>query len=219
VTIEMKSFPATERSQVRRLKKRAAYDEATVHAVLDEALICHVGFVIDAQPFVIPTILARDGATIYLHGSGASRTLKTLAQGVDVCLTATLVDGVVLARSAFHHSINYRSVVVFGKAHLVTDRETMLHGLQAITDKVVANRWREVRAPSELALKQTHVLALPLGEASAKVRSGPPIDDAEDYLLPVWAGVVPMTTQFGSPQSDARVLPNIPAIDLSRVRR
>jgi nitroimidazol reductase NimA-like FMN-containing flavoprotein (pyridoxamine 5'-phosphate oxidase superfamily) len=212
----MTHYEPTSRSQVKRLKKRAAYDKATVHAILDEALVCHLGFVAGGQPFVIPTIFARDGETLYVHGSGASRTLLTLEQGVDMCLTVTLVDGLVLARSAFHHSLNYRSVVVFGKATAVTDSNAMLQALKVITNKVVKDRWTEVRTPNELELKQTHVLALSLNEVSAKVRSGPPLDDEEDYLLPVWAGVLPMRVQIGHPIPDERLSSTAPTLDLAR---
>jgi nitroimidazol reductase NimA-like FMN-containing flavoprotein (pyridoxamine 5'-phosphate oxidase superfamily) len=212
----MSAYIPTERTQVRRLKKRAAYDKEVVHAILDQAIVCHVGFVANQQPFVIPTLFARDDETLYLHGSGASRMLRSLAAGLDVCLTVTLVDGVVLARSAFHHSLNYRSVVVIGKARLVTDREEMLHALHLLTNHVVSRRWEEVRTPNELELKQTHVLALPLTEVSAKIRTGPPLDDEEDYALPVWAGVVPVRMNVGAPIDDKRLSPNTEQVDLSR---
>jgi nitroimidazol reductase NimA-like FMN-containing flavoprotein (pyridoxamine 5'-phosphate oxidase superfamily) len=212
----MSAYIPTERTQVRRLKKRAAYDKEVVHAILDQAIVCHVGFVANQQPFVIPTLFARDDETLYLHGSGASRMLRSLAAGLDVCLTVTLVDGVVLARSAFHHSLNYRSVVVIGKARLVTDREEMLHALHLLTNHVVSRRWEEVRTPNELELKQTHVLALPLTEVSAKIRTGPPLDDEEDYALPVWAGVVPVRMNVGAPIDDNRLSPNTEQVDLSR---
>jgi|SRR5712671_7756157 len=212
------SYAPTERTQVRRLKKRGAYDKATVHAILDAGLICHMGFVVDAQPFVVPTLYVRDGEMIYFHGSGASRMLRTLAEGVDICLTVSLADGLVLARSAFHHSLNYRSVVVVGKAKLITDRNKMLHALQCITDHVVPDRWQEVRTPNELELKQTHVLALPLNEVSAKIRSGGPVDDEEDYALPVWAGVVPLEMCVGKPLPDPRLSSEIAPFDLARFK-
>ncbi len=212
----MNTYTPTQRTKVRRLSKRAVYDKESVHQILDEAYICHVGFVVDGQPFVIPTLYARSGETLYIHGSGASRMLKTLAEGVDVCLTVTLVDGFVLARSAFHHSMNYRSVTVFGRAHLVADVTEKLEALRVITDHIVPNRWDEVRGPTELEMKQTVVLALPLEEVVAKVRVGPPVDDEEDYALPIWAGVVPMQTQLGTPLPDGRVLPEVKTVDLSR---
>jgi nitroimidazol reductase NimA-like FMN-containing flavoprotein (pyridoxamine 5'-phosphate oxidase superfamily) len=212
----MSSYTPTSRTKVRRLSKRAVYDEAQVHAILDEGFLCHVGFTQDSQPFVIPTLYARSGKMIYMHGSGASRMLKTLAQGVDVCVTVTLVDGYVLARSAFHHSMNYRSVTILGRARLVTDLEEKLEALRTITDHIVPHRWDEVREPNELELRQTVVLALALEEVAAKVRTGPPIDDEEDYSLPIWAGIVPVQTRLGEPVADGRVLPGVPDVQLSR---
>jgi nitroimidazol reductase NimA-like FMN-containing flavoprotein (pyridoxamine 5'-phosphate oxidase superfamily) len=212
----MNTYIPTPRTKVRRLSKRAVYDKAQVHAILDEGFLCHVGFVQDGQPFVIPTLYARSDETLYMHGSGASRMLKTLAQGVDVCVTVTLVDGYVLARSAFHHSMNYRSVTVLGRARLVSDDTEKLAALQVITDHIVPQRWDEVRGPNELEMKQTIVLALPLEEVSAKVRVGPPADDDEDYALPIWAGVVPIRTQLGEPAGDGRVLPGVQTVQVSR---
>ena len=188
----MDQFAATERTQVKRLPKRGVYDKAQVHAILDEGLICHVGFTVDGQTYVIPTGYVRVGDRIYIHGSPASRMLGALSNAIDVCLTVTLLDGLVLARSAFHHSMNYRSVVVLGKAQLVTDPLEKMNALHAFVDHVVPGRWDEVRQPTEKELRATHVLALPLDEVSAKVRTGPPIDDEEDYALPVWAGVAPL---------------------------
>jgi nitroimidazol reductase NimA-like FMN-containing flavoprotein (pyridoxamine 5'-phosphate oxidase superfamily) len=212
-------YQATSRTTVRRLKKRAVYDKAAVHAILDEGFVCHVGFVVESQPYVIPTIYARRDETLYFHGAVASRTLKTLATGVDVCLTVTLMDGMVLARSAFHHSMNYRSVVVLGNARLVQEPEERMLALKVITDHAVPGRWDEVRGPNDLELKQTSVLALPLEEVSAKVRSGPPVDDDEDYSLPVWAGVVPFETRVTKPLDDGRVLPGVAPPDLARFQR
>jgi nitroimidazol reductase NimA-like FMN-containing flavoprotein (pyridoxamine 5'-phosphate oxidase superfamily) len=212
----MSTYTPTQRTKVRRLGKRAVYDKAQVHAILDEGFLCHVGFAQDSQPIVIPTLYARSGETLYMHGSGASRMLKTLAQGVDVCLTVTLVDGYVLARSAFHHSMNYRSVTVLGRARLVTEIAERMEALRVITDHIVPGRWDEVRGPDELEMKQTVVLALPLEEVAAKVRVGPPVDDEEDYALPVWAGVVPIHTQLGEPVGDGRVLPDVKVVERSR---
>lgn len=212
----MNTYTPTPRTKVRRLSKRGVYDKAVVHQILDEGFLCHIGFVVEGQPFVIPTLYARAGETLYFHGSGASRMMKTLAQGVDVCVTVTLVDGFVLARSAFHHSMNYRSVTVFGRARLVDDPAERMTALRVITDHVVPGRWDEVRGPNELELRQTLVLALALEEAAAKVRTGPPVDDEEDYALPIWAGVVPIHTQLGEPVGDGRVLPDVPAVQLSR---
>jgi uncharacterized protein len=197
----------SERTRVRRVPQRGAYERDTIHAILDEALICHVGFVHDGAPVVIPTLHARVGDRLYLHGSAASRMLRTLEQGVPVCVTATLVDGLVLARSAFHHSVNYRSVVVFGTARTVEPETERRKALELFTDKLVPGRWADVRPPSRQELKGTKVLQLPLDEASAKVRTGPPIDDDEDYDLPVWAGVLPLATQVAQPEPDPRLDP------------
>jgi nitroimidazol reductase NimA-like FMN-containing flavoprotein (pyridoxamine 5'-phosphate oxidase superfamily) len=212
----METYTPTERTQVKRLPKRAVYDQAQVHAILDEGFICHVGFVADGQPYVIPTGYARSGDQIYIHGSTASRMLRALGQGTQLCVTVTLVDGLVLARSAFHHSMNYRSVVVLGQARVVTDPEEKLAALARFTNHIMPGRWDEVRQPTDQELKSTTVLALPLDEVSAKVRTGPPIDDEEDYALPVWAGVVPLRIQAGDPSPDARLPENIPAIDRRR---
>jgi len=196
----------TEKTRVRRLPSRGAYDRETIYAILDEALICHVGFVVpgenNVQPFVIPTIHWRDGDTLYFHGSAASRMLRTLRGGVDACVTVTLLDGLVMARSAFHHSMNYRSVVVFGNAREVAEREEKLRALERLVEHIAPGRSVEVRGPSESELRQTLVLALPLHEASAKIRTGPPIDDVDDYKLPVWAGVIPMALVRGEPVED-----------------
>jgi nitroimidazol reductase NimA-like FMN-containing flavoprotein (pyridoxamine 5'-phosphate oxidase superfamily) len=215
----MSTYTPTSRTKVRRLSKRAVYDKAQVHEILDEGFLCHVGFSQDGQPYVIPTLYARAGELLYMHGSGASRMLKTLAEGVAICVTVTLVDGYVLARSAFHHSMNYRSVTILGRARLVSELEEKLQALRLITDHVVPGRWNEVRAPNELEMRQTIVLAVPLEEVAAKVRTGPPADDEEDYQLPVWAGVVPITTQLGQPVSDGRVLADVPEVDLARFAR
>ena len=195
----------TARTKVRRLPDRAKYDRETIHAILDEALICHVGFSIEGQPFVIPTIHWRDGDTLYFHGSAASRMLRTLRGGVDACVTVTLLDGLVLARSAFHHSMNYRSVVVFGNAREVTDRDEKLRALDRLVEHITPDRAAAVRPPNENELRQTLVLALPLHEASAKIRTGPPVDDEEDYALDAWAGVVPLRLAAGAPISDPRL--------------
>jgi nitroimidazol reductase NimA-like FMN-containing flavoprotein (pyridoxamine 5'-phosphate oxidase superfamily) len=212
----MSTYTPTQRTKVRRLSKRAVYDKAQVHAILDEGFLCHVGFTQDSHPFVIPTLYARSGETLYMHGSGASRMLKTLAQGVDVCVTVTLVDAYVLARSAFHHSMNYRSVTVLGRARLVAEEAEKMEALRVITDHIVPGRWDEVRGPNELEMKQTVVLALPLEEVAAKVRVGPPADDEEDYVLPIWAGIVPIHTRLAEPISDDRVLPDVKTVDRAR---
>ena len=213
----METYTPTNRTQVRRLPKRATYDKEQVHAILDAGYICHVGFVVDGQPFVIPTGYARFGDQLYIHGSAASRMLRSAGEGVDVCVTVTLVDGFVLARSVFHHSMNYRSVVVLGKARLVTDPEEKRAALRCFTNHIVAGRWEEARQPTDQELKATNVLALPLEEVSAKVRTGPPVDDEEDYSMPIWAGVVPIRGQVGEPLPDERLLPGVPMVDVRRV--
>lgn len=197
----------TPRSTVRRLPARARYDAETVHAILDEALVVHVGFVADAQPFVIPTVHARIGDRIYLHGAVASRMLKTLATGVPCCVTATLLDGIVLARSAFHHSMNYRSVVVLGVARVVSDPSERSRALEAIVEHVARGRSREARPPNDKELAATSVLSLALDEASAKVRTGGPKDDEEDMSWPCWAGVVPLSLAAGAPIAEAGAHP------------
>jgi len=187
----------TEKTRIRRLPERGSYDRATIDAILDEALICHVGFVVEGRPVVIPTIHARVGDHLYFHGSPAAGMLRTLREGVEACVTVTLLDGLVLARSAFHSSMNYRSVVVFGKAEEVSDREEKLRVLEALVEHVCRGRSADARGPSESELKQTLVLRVPIAEASAKIRTGPPKDDAEDYALPIWAGVVPLVLTPG----------------------
>jgi nitroimidazol reductase NimA-like FMN-containing flavoprotein (pyridoxamine 5'-phosphate oxidase superfamily) len=201
----MEDFEPTERTTVRRLPLRANYERETVYSILDEGFICHVGFVVDGRPFVIPTGYGRLGDELYLHGSAASRMLKALREGIDVCVTVTLVDGLVLARSAFHHSMNYRSVVVFGRARVVEDEDEKMKALHAFTDHVMRRRWEESRQPNGKELRATMVLALSLTEASAKIRTGPPIDDEEDYELPVWAGVLPLHLATGEAVPDPQL--------------
>ncbi|MBW4643469.1 MAG: pyridoxamine 5'-phosphate oxidase family protein [Goleter apudmare HA4340-LM2] len=192
------------RTTIKRVPQRADYERDTIYQILDEGLVCQVGFVADGQPVVIPTAYGRVDDTLYIHGSPASRMLKTLLQDIDVCVTVTLLDGLVLARSAFHHSMNYRSVVVFGKATLVQDAEQKLLALQAFTEQVIPGCWREVRQPNRNELAGTLVLSLPLVEASAKVRTGGPLDDAADYELPVWAGEIPLKLTAATPIADVR---------------
>ena len=201
----MSTFTPTERTQVKRLPKRGAYDRETVFKILDEAFVCHVGFVVDGQPYVIPTNFGRSGETLYLHGSAASRMLRTLSVGIPVCVTVTLVDGLVLARSAFHHSANYRSVVALGTARLVDDPAEKLEALRLFTEHIMKGRWEDIRWPTEQEMKGTTVLALPLEEVSAKVRTGGPVDDEEDYSLPVWAGVLPLPVVPAAPIADGRL--------------
>ncbi len=201
----------TERSTVKRLPARGVYDRDVIHGILDAGLVCHLGFVVDGQPFVIPTTYVRKGDTLYVHGSPASRMLQALEKGVAACVTVTLLDGLVLARSAFHHSINYRSVVVFGTASLVEDAQDKMDVLHALVDHLVPGRWPHIRHPNPQELKRTLVLAIPIDEASAKVRVGPPLDDEEDYALDVWAGVVPLGLSVSRPVPDPRLSPEIAA--------
>ena len=198
----MSKFEITPRTKVRRLPDRAVYEKSDIYAIIDEALICHVGFVRDDQPFVIPTIHARVDDTLYIHGSAASRMLRTLKDGAPACVTVTLLDGLVLARSDFHHSMNYRSVVILGTLTPVTDREQKLAALKTIVEHVVPGRSAETRGPNDRELKATTVMAMKISEASAKVRTGPPGDEEEDYDLSVWAGVIPLRLQPGNPEPD-----------------
>ena len=195
------SAPST-RTRLVREPQRAVYDRTAIDAILDEAFICHVGFVVDGQPFVIPTGFGRRGDHLYIHGSAASRMLRNLDQGIAVCVTVTLLDGLVLARSIFNHSMNYRSVVVLGTAVAVTDPDEKLEALRLLSEHILPGRWAESRFPNEKELKATTVLRLPLTECSAKVRMGPPIDDAEDYEFQTWAGVIPLNTTPGEPIPD-----------------
>jgi len=196
---------------VRRHPERGDYDRGTIDAILDEALICHLGFVVDGQPYVIPTIHARDGDMLYIHGSPGSRMLRSVKGGIDVCVTVTLLDGLVLARSVYNHSMNYRSAVVLGRAREVTDPEDKLRAMRCVVEHVVPGRWSEARQPSEGEVKGTTILALGLDEASAKVRSGPPTDDEDDLSFPVWAGVVPLELAPQPPLADEGVAEPLPA--------
>lgn len=200
----------TERTQVKRLPDRGAYDRETINRILDDAFVCHVGFVVEGQPYVIPTNYGRSGDVLYIHGSPASRMLRTLSGGVPVCVTVTLIDGLVLARSGFHSSVNYRSVVILGRATPLEDPKKKEAALAAFSEHVLRGRWKDIRPPSEQELKGTTVLALPLEEASAKIRTGPPKDDESDYALPVWAGVLPLRTVAEAPIPDPRLKPGIP---------
>jgi uncharacterized protein len=195
----------SQRTKLRRQPKRGAHDRETIDAILDEAKVCHLGFVHDGRPAVIPTLHARVGDEVLIHGSAASRALRALATGVEVCLTATLIDGLVLARSAFHHSVNYRSVVLYGTARPLHAPEELERALEAFTEKLVPGRWADVRWPTRKELKGTAALALPIAEGSAKVRTGPPLDDDEDYALDAWAGVVPMRLETLPPVPDPRL--------------
>lgn len=212
-------FLPTERTALKRLPERGAYERKTIYRVLDEGFVCHVGFIFNDEPVVIPMAYGRAGNVLYIHGSAASRMLRELASGIPVCVTVTLLDGLVLARSAFHHSMNYRSVVLFGTACAVKDVRTKLKALQAFSDHVLRGRWTEVRKPNEFELKHTLVLELPLTEASAKIRSGPPVDEDSDYGLPIWAGELPVSFVAGEPVADPRLLPGIEVPDYIRALR
>lgn len=205
----MNEFPPSERTTVRRLAKRGVYDRELIYTILDQGLICHVGFVVEGQPFVIPTIHVRIGDRVYLHGSPASRMLNALGQGIEACVTVTLLDGLVLARSAFHHSMNYRSAMVFGTATVVEDLDEKMRVLHHLTEHLIKGRWREIRIPTSAELKGTKVVSLTIDEASGKVRTGPPLDDEEDYALPYWAGVVPLAMTPSTPVPDPRLGPGI----------
>jgi uncharacterized protein len=197
----------TPRTRVVREAHRGVYDRETVYTILDEGFLCHVGFVIDGQPFVIPTSYGRKDASLYIHGSAASRMLRQLKDSMPVCVTVTLLDGLVLARSVFNHSMNYRSVLILGKAVLVDDPEEKLAALHTLAEHILPGRWDDARQPNERELKQTSVLRVPIEEFSAKVRTGPPIDDEEDYSFPTWAGVLPLETKAGTPIDDPQLEP------------
>jgi uncharacterized protein len=195
----------TERSQLRRLPNRGSHELVTIHAILDAGFLAHVGFCVSNQPFVIPTLYGREGDKLYLHGSAASRMLGQLQTGVPACVTVTLIDGLVLARSAFHHSMNYRSVIAFGTAAKIEEAAQKTRALRIISEHLIAGRWNDVRNPSEKELKATAVLEFTIEEASAKIRTGPPVDDEEDYILPVWAGILPLGLEAKTPVGDARL--------------
>ena len=203
----------TPRTTLKRLPKRGSHEREVIDRILDEGFICHVGFVVDGQPFVIPTGYARVEGNLIVHGSQASRMLRALGQGIDVCVTVILIDGLVLARSAFHHSMNYRSVMVFGRARVIDDRAEKSQALFALSEHMIPGRWKDVREPSEEELQQTTVLSLPIEEGSAKIRTGPPLDDEEDYALPVWAGVIPLKVVAETPFADPRLPAKTPIPD------
>jgi nitroimidazol reductase NimA-like FMN-containing flavoprotein (pyridoxamine 5'-phosphate oxidase superfamily) len=199
----------TPRTRLVREADRAVYDREAVYRILDEAFLCHVGFAVDGQPFVIPTSFGRKEASLYIHGSAASRMLRQMKESVPICVTVTLLDGLVLARSVFNHSMNYRSVVILGKATLVDDPTEKLEALRLLSEHILPGRWDDARQPNERELKATSVLRLPIEEFSAKVRTGPPIDDEEDYSFPTWAGVIPLEMTVGEPIDDPRLDPKI----------
>jgi uncharacterized protein len=204
------------RTRLVREADRAVYDRAAAYKILDEGFICHLGFVADGQPFVIPTSYGRVDDNLYIHGSAASRMLRRIDEGIAVCLTVTLLDGLVLARSIFNHSMNYRSVVILGAAHAVTDAKEKLDALRLLSEHILPGRWAESRQPNEKELKATLVMRLPIEEFSAKVRQGPVVDDEEDYAFRTWAGVIPLTMVAGEPIDDARLLPDVKAPQYAR---
>jgi nitroimidazol reductase NimA-like FMN-containing flavoprotein (pyridoxamine 5'-phosphate oxidase superfamily) len=204
------------RTRLVREADRAVYDRAAAYKILDEGFICHLGFVADGQPFVIPTSYGRVDDNLYIHGSAASRMLRRIDEGIAVCVTVTLLDGLVLARSIFNHSMNYRSVVILGAAHAVTDAIEKLEALRLLSEHILPGRWAESRQPNEKELKATLVMRLPIEEFSAKVRQGPVVDDEEDYAFRTWAGVIPLTMVAGEPIDDARLLPGVKAPQYAR---
>jgi uncharacterized protein len=209
-------YTPTVRTRIVREADRAVYDREAAYRILDEGFLCHVGFVVDGQPWVIPTSYGRDGDSLYIHGSAASRMLRQMKDGVAVCVTVTLLDGLVLARSIFNHSMNYRSVVILGKATLVDDRAEKIEALRRLSEHIIPGRWADSRRPNERELKATSVLRLPIEEFSAKVRTGPVVDDEEDYSFAVWAGVVPLTMVAGAPIDDSRLLDGCRAPEYAR---
>ena len=209
----METFEPTARTRIRRLPKRARYDRATVHAILDAGLVCHVGYTIDDHPYVTATSCWREGDRVYWHGSSASRMLRRQRAGVPVCLNVSLIDGLVLARSGFHHSVNYRTVMLFGTAAPVTDDARKLKALEAFVERLFPGRWAELRPVTPQELKATTVLGMDIAEAAAKVRTGPQVDDEDDYALDVWAGVLPLRLTAGAPVADPRLKPGVPLPD------
>lgn len=209
----MSEYEQTKRNRVTRIPERAKYDEETIFAIIDEALICHVGFVIQGKPVVIPTIHARDGNRLLLHGSSASRMLRHFREGNDICVTVTLLDGLVLARSVFHHSMNYRSVVLFGNGTIVDDTDQKMRGLKVLTDHLIPGRWNEARLPSDKEMKATTLISMSIEEGTAKIREGHPSDEEEDYDLPVWAGVIPIQQHIMAPVDDEQLTEGISVPD------
>ncbi len=209
----MSQFVPSGRSRIRRIPDRGHYDKRTIYDIVDEALICHVGFSVDDRPFVLPTIHARDEDRLLFHGARAGRMLKHIQEGHEICATITLLDGLVLARSVFHHSMNYRSVVLFGTGSIVEDPDEKLRGLEILTEHLLPGRWQDARLPSEIEMNATTLISMSIDEASAKIRSGPPADDEEDYALPIWAGVLPIYRQILGPVDDDRLTEGIPVPD------
>lgn len=212
----MSDFPKTDRNRVRRLPERARYDQETIHAILDSALLCHVAFIQDGQPFVIPTLHARDGDRLLLHGASSSRLIRHLQAGHEACVAVTILDGIVLARSVFDHSINYRSAVLFARGEPVEDEAEKRRALELFTEKLLPGRWQDARQPTANELKATGVVAMSIESATAKIRSGPPKGPAEDVGLPVWAGVIPLHLSYGQPQPAPDLAADLPFPDYLR---
>lgn len=210
------NFDKTLRSKLNRIPSRGFYDRETINQIIDEALYCHVSFAQNNQPYIIPTIHARMNDSIVFHGAKASRMLKHIAAGNEVCVGITIMDGLVLARSLFHHSMNYRSVVIFGTGELITENEEKLNALKAITDHILPGRWEDARQPNEEELDATAVVSVKIEEASAKIRTGPPIDENSDYDLQVWAGIIPLSYKFGLPEDDPELSPEVKMPDYIR---
>ncbi|NQV78312.1 MAG: pyridoxamine 5'-phosphate oxidase family protein [Lutibacter sp.] len=200
----------TKKTKVKRAPKRGFYESETIYKILDNQFICQIAFVHDGYPVIIPTIYGRNGDNIYIHGASVSRMLLNLEKGFPISLNVTQTDGIVLARSTFHHSLNYQSVTIFGEAMLVTDENERYKALKIISDQIIPNRWEEVRLPNDKEMKATKILKIPITEASAKIRTGPPVDDKPDYDLPIWAGVLPINTSFGNPIADPVLKEGIP---------
>jgi len=213
------SFTPSDRSRVKRMHERAAYDRESLHAVIDAGIMCNVGYVIDGQPYVTPTFHWREGERLYWHGSSASRMVRATKEGIPVCVTVSHLDGLVMARSGMHHSANYRAAMMFGTAHAVTDADEKMASLKAFVDRLTPGRWDEVRPPNPQEFKATTVLAMTIEEASVKVRTGGPVDDDEDYALDCWAGVVPVNTTLDTPEPDTLLREGIAAPDYLKTIR
>lgn len=207
------TFEPTDRTRVKRLPPRGVYDRQTIYAILDEALVCHVGIVTDGQPYVIPMLHARVDDHLYLHGSPGSRLIQSISRGEPACITATLLDGLVMTRSAFHHSVNYRSVVMLGRGELISEREHKWNVLHQLVERIIPGRWKEIRHPNDNEFNGTAVIGFPIEECSAKIRTGPPKDEPTDAHLPVWAGVLPLALRSGTPIPDPNLRPGIPTPD------
>jgi nitroimidazol reductase NimA-like FMN-containing flavoprotein (pyridoxamine 5'-phosphate oxidase superfamily) len=215
----MSEIQPTRRTTLKRLPKRGSFNRNQINSILDEGFICHVGFIVEGKPVVIPTGYARAGDRLLIHGSQASRMLRSVGAGVEVCVEVTVIDALVLARSAFHHSMNYRSVVIFGTATMIEAQDEKVAALRALSEHMIPGRWDDVRQPNDAELQQTTVLSIPLTEVSAKIRSGPPLDDEEDYELPIWAGVIPLRLSADAPVADSKLKSNLSPPDYASAYR